>query len=105
MRVIQCVLATGLLLGLMSACATPVSDPGPWGGLSPDDAHHLAEGSSIKVSYDDVSAVRVRVADGHLYLDDQDLGAYEKSQAVHFRRDGVLTVDGQVRGRVPTPLE
>jgi hypothetical protein len=91
-----------LLVVMVAACATTVGDtePDPWGGISPTHAHHLAEGSRISVKQGDEHTVLVRVEEGRLWLNGRDLGAYDKSQPVHFLRDGRLTVAGETRARI-----
>ena len=92
------------LLAMLSLAAlsgvTTVGEPDPWGGISPDEVHYLTDGSRITVSHDDVTTARVRVEGGRLWLDDADLGAYDRSQGIRFLRDGRLTVDGETRGSI-----
>lgn len=82
------------------SCGTTVVTPSPWGGLGPNDVFHLGEGGTIDAAQDGVPIARVRVEGGHLYLNEQDLGAYEPSQGIRFLPDGSLTVDGRTRGRL-----
>jgi hypothetical protein len=94
-------LMTALLLGL-SACASsgaPV-EAGPWGGINPGDAYYLGEGSAVTIDESGGHHVRIQVREGHLWLNDEDLGEYTGDEPVRFLRDGRLVVGETTRAQL-----
>ena len=94
-------LALTLISCLLVSCVSHAPQHDRWAGLDTDANHYLSEGGSISARVNDRAIVHITVTDGHLYLNDQDLGPHAGTQPIRFLKNGDLVIGGEVRGRAP----